>query len=56
MQRGERVVVEDVTTSPVFAGTAALDVVLAAGVRAVQSTPLLDLLRPARRHAVHLLP
>jgi PAS domain S-box-containing protein len=42
MQRGERVVVEDVTSSPVFVGTPALAVVLAAGVRAVQSTPLLD--------------
>jgi PAS domain S-box-containing protein len=41
MQSAERVVVEDVTTSPVFAGTPALDAVLAAGVRAVQSTPLL---------------
>jgi PAS domain S-box-containing protein len=40
MRRGARVVIEDVTTSPVFAGTPALDVLLAAGVRAVQSTPL----------------
>jgi signal transduction histidine kinase len=42
MRSGERVVIEDVTTSPVFAGTPALDVLLAAGVRAVQSTPLAD--------------
>ncbi len=37
---GERVIVEDVTTSPFFTGTAALDMQLAEGVRAVQSTPL----------------
>jgi len=37
---GERIVVEDVAQSPVFAGKPALDVLLAAGVRAVQSTPL----------------
>ena len=41
MRRGERVVVEDVTKSDIFAGTDALDVVLKAGVRAVQSTPLI---------------
>jgi signal transduction histidine kinase/CheY-like chemotaxis protein len=40
VQRGARVVVGDVTTSPVFVGTPALDVLLTAGVRAVQSTPL----------------
>src|SRR5215471_1535281 len=39
--RGERVIVEDVSTSPVFAGSPARDVVLAAGVTAVQSTPLI---------------
>jgi GAF domain-containing protein/two-component sensor histidine kinase len=38
----QRVAVDDVTTSPIFAGTAALQVLLAAGVRAVQSTPLYD--------------
>ncbi len=38
----ERVVVEDVTRDPIFAGTPELDVILAAGVRAVQSTPLLS--------------
>jgi PAS domain S-box-containing protein len=36
-----RVIVEDVTTSPIFRGTPSLDVLLAAGVRSVQSTPLL---------------
>jgi PAS domain S-box-containing protein len=41
MQRGQRVVIEDVSKSPVFVGTPALDVILAAGVRAVQSTPLI---------------
>jgi signal transduction histidine kinase/CheY-like chemotaxis protein len=40
VQRGARVVVGDVTTNAVFAGTPALDVLLTAGVRAVQSTPL----------------
>ena len=38
----ERVIVEDVTTSPMFADSASLPVLLAAGVRALQSTPLLD--------------
>ena len=37
----ERVIVEDVTTSPIFAGIPALKVMLSAGCRAVQSTPLL---------------
>jgi PAS domain S-box-containing protein len=41
-QKGERVVVEDVATSPVFAGTPLLEVHLASGIRAVQSTPLTD--------------
>jgi two-component system cell cycle sensor histidine kinase/response regulator CckA len=39
---GERVVVEDVATSPVFAGTPALAAMLDAGARAVQSTPLVS--------------
>jgi PAS domain S-box-containing protein len=42
LQRGERVIVEDVTQSPIFAGTPALDVQLQAGVRSVQSTPVLS--------------
>ena len=41
MDRGERVVVGNVTTSPVFLGTPELDVLLAAGVRAAQCTPLI---------------
>ncbi len=41
MKRGERKIVEDVATSPIFANTPARDVVLAAGIRAVQSTPLI---------------
>jgi PAS domain S-box-containing protein len=41
MQRGERVIVEDVAASPLFAGSPACDVMLAAQARAVQSTPLL---------------
>ncbi len=42
LQRGERVVVDDVVTSDIFAGTPALEVMLAAGARAVQSTPLVN--------------
>ncbi len=42
LQRGERVVVADVAHSPIFAGTQALDVMIAAGARAVQSTPLVS--------------
>lgn len=37
-----RVIVEDVTESPIFRGTPALEVLLDAGVRAVQSTPLVS--------------
>jgi signal transduction histidine kinase/CheY-like chemotaxis protein len=40
MQRGTRIIIEDVTKSPIFLGTPALEVQLRAGVRAVQSTPL----------------
>ena len=36
-----RVIVEDVTQSQIFRGTPALEVLLDAGVRAVQSTPLI---------------
>jgi two-component system CheB/CheR fusion protein len=38
----QRVTVNDVAKSPIFASTVALQVLLAAGVRAVQSTPLFD--------------
>jgi hypothetical protein len=38
MASRQRVLVEDVTTSPIFAGRASLPVLTAAGVRAVQST------------------
>ncbi len=41
LERGERVIVEDIRESPIFIGTRASDVMLAAGVRAVQSTPLI---------------
>ena len=40
--QGERVVVEDVASSPIFAGTPALAVMLEAEARAVQSTPLVS--------------
>lgn len=39
-RRGERVLVPDVETSPLFLGTASLPVLRSAGVRAVQSTPM----------------
>jgi len=42
LERRERVIVEDVTASPIFRGTPALEVLLNAGVRAVQSTPLVS--------------
>ena len=42
MRTGKRVIVEDIVASPVFVGTAALEVMRAAGARAVQSTPLVS--------------
>jgi PAS domain S-box-containing protein len=39
---GQRVIVEDVDGSPMLEGTAALDVMRSAGVRALQSTPLVS--------------
>jgi PAS domain S-box-containing protein len=42
MRTGKRVIIEDIAASPVFVGTAALEVMLAAGARAVQSTPLVS--------------
>ena len=39
---GQRIIAEDIRTSPVFANTPSMPVLLAAGVKAVQSTPLLD--------------
>jgi PAS domain S-box-containing protein len=42
LECNKRVIVEDVTKSPIFIGTPALDAILAGGVRAVQSTPLVD--------------
>lgn len=42
LARGERVVVPDVETSELFAGTPSLPVLRAAGVRAVQSTPMVN--------------
>lgn len=39
---GERVIVPDVEASPILAGTAALRTMLEAGVRAVQSTPIVS--------------
>jgi len=41
-KRGERVVVEDIAESPIFIGKPELDVMLEAGVRAIQSTPLIS--------------
>jgi len=42
MRRGERVLVEDITSSPIFANSRALEVLLEAGARAVQSTPIVN--------------
>jgi GAF domain-containing protein len=42
LEHGSRVIVEDVTQSEIFIGTDALRVQLEAGVRAVQSTPLVS--------------
>src|SRR5262249_55741922 len=42
LQRGERVIVEDVDRSSVFADSEVLDVLHRAEVRSVQSTPLLS--------------
>ena len=42
LDQGERVIVEDVEQSPVFAGTPGLEIQLKAGVRALQSTPLVS--------------
>jgi signal transduction histidine kinase len=39
---GQRVLVDDVTTSSIFSGRASAPVVASAGVRAVQSTPVFD--------------
>ena len=41
MYAGEQIVVDDVVTSDIFVGTDGLGVMLRAGVRAVQSTPLI---------------
>ncbi|WP_165235406.1 ATP-binding protein [Aquisphaera insulae] len=41
MRSGERVIIGDVTASPVFEGQPALDAMLGAGARDVQSTPLI---------------
>jgi PAS domain S-box-containing protein len=42
LQQGRRVVVEDVASSPIFAGQPALAVMLGTGIRAVHSTPLVS--------------
>jgi PAS domain S-box-containing protein len=42
LQRNERVVVEDVSTSPVFAGSPSRQVLLAESLRSVQSTPIVS--------------
>src|SRR5262245_42746535 len=44
LERRERVIVENVETDPLFAGSPALEIQLKAGVRAVQSTPLVGLI------------
>lgn len=41
LKRGRRVIVPDVANSPLFSGTRILEVMLDAGIRSVQSTPLI---------------
>jgi PAS domain S-box-containing protein len=41
LERGERIIVDDVAASELFAGTPSLEVILASGGRALQSTPLI---------------
>jgi signal transduction histidine kinase len=60
MQAAQRVVIKDVADSPIFAGTPALEVVLASGARSVQCTPLvsrsvrvLGMVSTHWRHAPH---
>ncbi|MBL8473118.1 MAG: GAF domain-containing protein [Rhodocyclaceae bacterium] len=40
LQHRKRIIVEDIEHSPLFAGTATLDIQLRAGIRALQSTPI----------------
>jgi hypothetical protein len=40
MKCGERVIIEDVESSPIFVGSPSLEVLREAGVRAINSTPL----------------
>ena len=42
VERGERVIVQDIEQSPIFVGTPALEIQRKVGVRAVQSTPLIS--------------
>jgi hypothetical protein len=42
LNQTERIIVEDVAKSPLFVGTASLKLMLDAGVRAMQSTPLIS--------------
>jgi PAS domain S-box-containing protein len=42
LKRKERIIIEDIEQSPVFVGTPALEIQIKAGVRAVQSTPLVS--------------
>jgi PAS domain S-box-containing protein len=42
LQQEKRIIVEDVTKNPIFMNTPALDIQLAAGVRAMQCTPLIS--------------
>jgi signal transduction histidine kinase/PAS domain-containing protein/ActR/RegA family two-component response regulator len=42
LERGERVVVEDVETNPIFVGRPSLELLRRVGVRACQSTPLIS--------------
>lgn len=56
-RQGERIIVEDIAQSEIFQKSESLDVLLAAGVRAVQSTPLIstngDVMGVISTHFVH---
>jgi GAF domain-containing protein len=42
LEKGKRVIVADVETNPIFVGKDSLEIQLRAGVRAVQSTPIMS--------------
>ena len=55
MHSHQRVVVEDITDSDIFAGEPSLEILLDAGVRAVQSVPLMSSTGNTSRNHFHAL-